>query len=183
MLLNRSLRPRADHEVLSRFGQVRWDLSPAVLQCHSSALAVDFAEVPDNFRLPVKQIAWLLLNAEPGQAADHRFRAGPLSVSSVQAHHTISGCFSQWLNAREITRFADVSAAHLDAYAVDVRAAEMSHGQREDLLAAVVRAWCASGSAQVQVVAVSVSGTEMAILLLRARALRVRFWRVNLIDT
>ncbi|WP_405178868.1 hypothetical protein OG225_33565 [Nocardia sp. NBC_01377] len=141
VLFNRSLRPGADREVLSRFGQDRWDLSPALLQRHSSALAVDFAEVPHDFRLPVKQIAWLLLNAEPGQAADHRFRAGPLSVSSVQAITRFLRSFTQWLNSREITRFAEVTAAHLDAYAVDVRAAEISHGQREDLLAAVVRAW------------------------------------------
>ncbi|WP_280446592.1 hypothetical protein [Nocardia brasiliensis] len=97
--------------------------------------------MPDEFRLPVKQIVWLLLNEEPGHYVNYRFTGTRQAVSTVASVARFLRSFAQWLHARGIARLSDVTAADLDAYAVRVRAAEISHGQREDLLAAVARAW------------------------------------------
>lgn len=142
VLFNRSLRPGTDRSRLSYFGQDRWALTPAVHHKHASAVTVDFAEVPEPFRQPVKQLAWLLLNHDLGSTSmAYQFTASRPAIRTITATVRFLRAFTQWLHARGITRFVDVTAAELDAYAVDVRAAEVSHNQREDLLAAVARTW------------------------------------------
>ncbi|WP_433206808.1 hypothetical protein ACQP1G_20730 [Nocardia sp. CA-107356] len=145
VLCNVALRSGTDPKCLSRFGDDRWNLSPGVLHRHSKAISVDFTRVPDEFRVPVKHILWLLLNDEPGKDVNYRFTTARLTMSSASAVARFLRSFAQWLHARGIARLAAVTAADLDAYAVDVRAADFSHGQREDLLAAVVRAWSVRG--------------------------------------
>ena len=142
VLVNRPLRPDTDRSRLSRFGQDRWVLTPALHHKHGSAVAVDFAEVPAPFRRPIKQMTWLLLNHDLDTARlACQFTASRPAIRTVTAAARFLRAFTQWLHARGISRFADVTTADLDDYAIDVRAAEISHGQREDMLAAVVRAW------------------------------------------
>ncbi|MFI6213254.1 hypothetical protein ACIBCD_14795 [Nocardia brasiliensis] len=141
VLLNVPLRSNTDRDGLSRFGADRWNLSPGLLQHHAKAMSVDFAHVPDEFRHPVKLVVWLLLNDKPDQDVNYRFTTARLAVSSAAAVARFLRSFTQWLHACGIARLADVTDTDLDAYAVHVRAAKVSHGQREDLLAAVVRAW------------------------------------------
>lgn len=142
VLLHRPLRAGTDHTRLSRFGQDRWVLTPAIHHKHASAVAVDFADVPEAFRRAVKQLIWLLLNHDLGfTGLAYQFTAAQPAIGTVRATARFLRAFTQWLHARRIARFADVTAADLDAYAIDVRAAEVSHNHREDMLAAVVRAW------------------------------------------
>jgi len=114
---------------------------PAIHHKHAKAVAVDFTEVPEPFRQPVKQVIWLLLtttSARPAGLPVHRL---PTTISTIRATARFLRAFAQCYTPTALPGFADVTATDLDAYAIDVRAAEISHGQREDMLAAVVRAW------------------------------------------
>ncbi|MBF6334248.1 hypothetical protein [Nocardia transvalensis] len=84
VLANRKLRPGTDHSLLSRFGQDRWVLTPAVLHKHANATATDFGEVPEQFRGPVKHMVWLLLNHDfTSTALAYQFTAAQPAVSTV----------------------------------------------------------------------------------------------------
>ena len=142
VLLNRTVRAGTDRTRLSRFGQDRWVLTPAIHHKHANAVAVDFAEVPEPFRRPVKQLIWLLLNHDIGSTSlAYQFTASRPAISTIRATARFLRAFTQWLHARGTTRFAEVTGADLDAFAIHIRAAEVSHNQREDMLATVMRAW------------------------------------------
>jgi len=141
VLKERPLRPGTNPQTLSRYSDVRWNLSQGIFAEHADAVSFDFATVPDRYRESVKLITWLLINHEgvPG--------LGVIARSSRPALQTVSSiwryvrAFTLWLEERGIACLAEVTTADLDAYAVHVRHTPASHSMREDLLAAVLRTW------------------------------------------
>ena len=102
---------------------------------------MEHSTVPEPFRHCVKLINWLMINDEGTDTVAFHARAARPAIRSVVNNFRHLRAFTEWLTARRIASFAQVTPAHLDAYAADVRASEVSHGYREDLLAAVARAW------------------------------------------
>lgn len=140
VLASHRLRPGVDAVQLSRFGDDRWTLSHAMHEAHAKAICLDTTAIPLPFRQTVKHVAWLMLNHDPGETALWASSARP-AVKTVVAVTRFISQFCQWLAARGITRLADVTPDDLDQYATEVRHAQISHWQREDRLAAVLRLW------------------------------------------
>jgi integrase len=141
VLANRKLRRNTDRSTLSRFGDQRWILTPALFEEHADALSLDFAVVPEPFRHTSKTILWLLLNHAGDDGVAFFARTHMPAIRTAAHIHRHLRPFTEWLTERGITAFAQVTAADLDDYAVHVKHRNVSHSMREDLLAAVVRAW------------------------------------------
>lgn len=68
VLLRRECRAGTDRLALSRFGDDRWILTPAIFEDHTKAVSLNFRPVPAPWRLEVKYYVWQLLNL-PGPEA------------------------------------------------------------------------------------------------------------------
>jgi len=141
VLANRPLRPGADRRTLSRFADDRWILTHALHEEHSKATCLEHSTVPEAFRQPLKLIAWLMINGDAGDAVAFHARSARPAIRTIVAIFRYLRAFTEWLTGRGVRRFSTVSLAHLDAYVADVRDSDVSHDLREDLLAAVARAW------------------------------------------
>lgn len=141
VLLNRPLRPGTDLATLSVFADTRWKLSPAVFEGHATAFSIDFTPVSAPFQQIVKTLIWLLLNHSSAGVSTFYFRPRTLAIPSITAMFRHLRLFTDWLHQRGRTGFAEVTLADLDDYAAHVKAAEVSHGAREDLLSIVNRVW------------------------------------------
>ena len=62
VLVNRELRPGIDPATISRFGDNRWHLSPAVHEDHYRSFSSNFQLVPAAFRRLAKVYVWMELN-------------------------------------------------------------------------------------------------------------------------
>ncbi|WP_410812232.1 hypothetical protein [Micromonospora sp. 067-2] len=141
VLANRTLRPGADPQRLSRFADDRWILTHALHEDHSKATCLDHSCVPEAFRQPLKLIAWLMINGDAGDVVAFHARSTRPAIRTIVAIFRYLRAFTEWLTDRGIRRFSEVTLAHLDTYVADVRASDVSYDLREDLLAAVARAW------------------------------------------
>ncbi len=140
VLANRPLRPEVDRAALSRLADDRWVLTPAIFEDHAKAVTLDFTKLPTRFRAVAKQYVWLLLNhTEP--PVIHGAAGRRPAVPSVAKHFRALVAFLVWLEVRGITRLADVTAAHLDAYLGDLLAAELPGGTRRERINEIRRLW------------------------------------------
>ncbi|MGW5312882.1 hypothetical protein ACWEQ0_23740 [Nocardia thailandica] len=86
----------------------------------------------------VKQVIWLMLNYDGDGLASAGPRPAVMTVWS-QARYLVA--FVDWVAAHGRDRLGQLEGRDIDDYLEHVRAAEVSHGAQEDLLAAVVRLW------------------------------------------
>lgn len=116
----RQLHPDADTRLLSRFGDPRWDLSPAMPDRHSAQQHIRWETYPEPFRHACKLYVFALVNI-----VDHAPRL-PNARSSVPGVKTIWSdlvylrAFLTWLVDRGITTFADATTSDLDDYLTHV---------------------------------------------------------------
>ncbi|MEU8413814.1 hypothetical protein AB0C24_13570 [Amycolatopsis japonica] len=141
VLAGRPLRPGTVQSGLSVFADDRWRLGPAVFEQHTTSFSIEFTTVDESFRDAVKVLTWLLLNHPAPTGTPYRLRQGMLAITTIIAVQRCVRLFTDWLAGRGLIRLADVTANDLDDYAVQVKAAPISLGRREDLLAAVNRIW------------------------------------------
>jgi hypothetical protein len=94
----------------SRFGDMVWDLTPAIHQQHGRKLILDFATVPDRFRLATKELFYALLAGEPppGQSQPR--------VETIRSHFSRVLVFLVWADRRGVTSLAALAAEDLAAY-------------------------------------------------------------------
>jgi hypothetical protein len=120
MLATQALKPGTDETSLSRFGDDRWDLAPAVFRENAphALTVVDFAMLDDSMqRLTAKEFVWARLN-EPSPCPT-RARMAP---TVARATLTDLSSFMQFV-ARQAGSFAMnlVDQAMLDAYLAELR--------------------------------------------------------------
>jgi integrase len=110
VLGDRPLRPGVVRAATSRFHDMVWDLSPAILHKHGRKLILDFARVPERFRLAAKELCYALLAGEPlpGQPQ--------LRVESIRKRFSTLLGFLTWAEARGVSSLADLTASDLAAY-------------------------------------------------------------------
>ncbi|MGW5317877.1 hypothetical protein [Nocardia thailandica] len=123
---------------MSRFGEDRWDLSPALFFPHCDRATIGFTAVPRAFVPVVKQVIWLMLNYDGDGLASAGPRPAVMTVWS-QARYLVA--FVDWVAAHGRDRLGQLEGRDIDDYLEHVHAAEVSRGVKEDLLAAVVRLW------------------------------------------
>ncbi|MDT9686673.1 hypothetical protein RND61_32105 [Streptomyces sp. TRM76323] len=141
VLSTRPLRPGTTVADLARFGEDRWNLTPALFQEHASRVCVYFHDVPAGFQHVSKVLVWLMINHRDADGTGFLPGMPRPAIRTVVTYCRYLKGFTQWLTGRGITRFGQVTAADLDEYAADIKAAPVSHDMREDFLAVVVRTW------------------------------------------
>jgi hypothetical protein len=141
VLSSRPLRPGTSPQRLSRFGDDRWDLSPAVFEEHMPAVSLGFDAVPPEFLHAAKTYVWILLNT--GQPVPLRRSGGAarLSVLTVAGLRSRLFPFFDFLASRRVKLLSQVTADDYDAYLARIRDAEITLMQREDLVTEVRRLW------------------------------------------
>lgn len=141
VLGQRPLQPGTDTSTLSRFGDDRWDMTPAVFAPHNERRTLPFQYIHPDYQHALKRVCWLMLNYDGNDLGLTRMSIRPPSVMTIWSGLKHLRAFADWLVARGCRRFADVTAADLDDYVVAVKDAEVSHGVQEDMLGAVVKIW------------------------------------------
>ena len=126
-------------------GDSRWDLSPLV---HKETLAgrtvsIDFEVFPDVYRDTAKQLVWCYINlATPVTDLDRptavRSQLTPSSV--VNAARDLRS-WMNWLEARDVRRFSEVSDNDFEAYCDELGSAGIDRSTIAYRLFAVTRAW------------------------------------------
>ncbi len=141
VLVNRPLRPGADLENLSRFGDDRWELSAAVFEMHYPNISLGFDACPDPFVDLAKLYVWTLLNTEEPVALRRGGGTARLSILTVSTICHRLFAFFEFLTVRRIEQLSRVTSEDLEAYLAQVKEAEISLSKQEDLLTEVRRLW------------------------------------------
>jgi len=140
VLLNRKIHPDTDPATLTVFGDDRWELTPGLFESHAPTVGLNFRALPEPFREPVKHYVWQLINHD----APRRLRdtdAARLALRSIVLLYPRFTAFVIWLDSHGISRFAAVTADHLDHYLADVVACEASANMKASRLMEVRRFW------------------------------------------
>ncbi|MGN2638822.1 hypothetical protein ACTD5D_22165 [Nocardia takedensis] len=142
VLFNRPLRPDARPADLSLFAEDRWKLSPAIHEKHYGSKSLNFALVPESFRLIAKAYVWLELNGDHDMTVLRRASLkGRLSVFSMHNHLRMLRVLLDWLDQHAITTLDAVTSTDLDRFLDAVRDAPMREADRVDVIQAVRRLW------------------------------------------
>ncbi|NEC02216.1 hypothetical protein G3I37_04565 [Streptomyces anulatus] len=140
VLLHRECREGTDRRTLSRFGDDRWILTPAIFEDHTKAVSLNFRPVQVPWRLEVKHYVWQLLNLPRTRSMRHSRgeRISPLTVSIVFPHLK---AFVRWLHQQQLASFAQITPAHLDRYLDHLRDAKISLDLKYRRVGEVRRLW------------------------------------------
>ena len=138
VLCGRPLRPGTSLSSTSRFGDDRWDLTPAQLQRHATAQSLNFGNVPERYRADAKDLFRLLLNGPhpPGVAE--------MSVDTIRQKHSALTAFWRWLDDRTQGNgpaMATLAGRDLEDYHRHVLATTRSRSQRASRKSAVRLLW------------------------------------------
>lgn len=126
VLSGRPLREGVRLPDTSRFGDTRWELTPAVLQQQAKPLVLDFAVVPEPFQKPVKELFYLMLSG-PLPAGEVR-----LSVLSVRRLMVDVKRFVVWTATHTAAQsFSDLTIDNLAKYACYLSVTVTSPASRE----------------------------------------------------
>ena len=142
MLVHRQLRPGIDPASISRFGDNRWHLSPAVHEDHYRSFSLNFELVPAAFRRIAKVYVWMELNHDHDWVSVRRSGVtgrGAVYTLHYRMPHLRSLLY--WLTEQEISSLADVTHQDLDRYLEAVRDSESNLSKQAALLNAVRRLW------------------------------------------
>ncbi|MBC7304355.1 MAG: hypothetical protein H5T78_25845 [Nocardia sp.] len=139
VLMSRPLRPGTNTDRLSRFGQDRWDIDPAIFEDHFCAHSINFATIPPPLRHEVKIYFWQLLN-HTGAA---RLRGGNSrpSVRTVMAALGLLRPLLAWMNERSLTSFGQVTNPMLDDYLLALAEEPIRLQMKYQRLMEVKRLW------------------------------------------
>ena len=142
VLVNLELRPGIDPATISRFGDNRWHLSPAVHEDHYRSFSLNFELVPAAFRRIAKVYVWMELNHDHDWVSVRRSGVtgrGAVYTLHYRMPHLRSLLY--WLTEQEISSLADVTHQDLDRYLEAVRDSESNLSKQAALLNAVRRLW------------------------------------------
>ena len=121
VLANRPLNPRTRLADTSRFGDDKWDLSPAIFQTHQVALTLNFLTIPAAFRQVTKELLGaILLNDLPDGEPEVR-------VATVRALFTDLKQFFAWAHQRGITDLHSIGHQDIEDYGKHLGTRRYSH--------------------------------------------------------
>ena len=131
-------------EAVSRFGDLRWDLSPLDTNDHQVHDSLNWQLFPLPLRSSFRRAGWALVNLPTPDAllesrtARRRKWLHPASMRNVVGQWCQ---LAQWLLAHDITRLCAVTVEDLADYAVDVTRSKISATTATNRLAAVSLLW------------------------------------------
>ena len=107
---DRPLRDGVARAATARFGDLVWDLSPAIFQRHSRKLILNFAAVPERFRPASKELFFALLAGEPPPGRSR------LHVATIHGHFGKVVEFLTWAAQCGVATLGTLTADDLAAY-------------------------------------------------------------------
>jgi integrase len=131
-------------EAVSRFGDLRWDLSPLDTNDHQVHDSLNWQLFPLPLRPSFRRAGWALVNLPTPDAllesrtARRRKWLHPASMRNVVGQWCQ---LARWLLAHDITRLCAVTVDDLAEYAVDVTRSKISATTATSRLAAVSLLW------------------------------------------
>jgi integrase len=131
-------------KAVSRFGDLRWDLSPLDTNDHQVHDSLNWQLFPLPLRSSFRRAGWALVNLPTPDAllesrtARRRKWLHPASMRNVVGQWCQ---LAQWLLAHDITRLCAVTVEDLADYAVDVTRSKISATTATNRLAAVSLLW------------------------------------------
>ncbi len=141
VLAGRPLRPGTDETLLSRFGDMVWQLSPGHPDAHVTVAALDWRRYPARLLRPFKTFFHAALE-QPYPASPNVQRPGERpSVATLSYWFVDLLVFAIWLDEHAVGSLRDVTTADLDAYRSHVLGLGRSPARETDLLAAVRTLW------------------------------------------
>jgi hypothetical protein len=119
VLATRPLRPEAQMEETSRYGDDLWTLTPAWLRADRKPHRLDFTQVPHAHRDTAKLLFYALLieDTPPGEE--------PITISSIRAYFTCVRRFLVWAQNRQLP-LAQLTGEDLDAYHAELTSLRLS---------------------------------------------------------
>jgi integrase len=110
VLGDRPLRPSVLRAATSRFRDLVWDLTPALHHQHHRKLVLNFASMPEQFRLVAKELYFALLAGEPtpGRRRPH--------IATIRGSFSAMLAFLQWADRRGVMSLGALTAEDLNAY-------------------------------------------------------------------
>jgi integrase len=116
VLLNRPLRPGTDMARLSRFGDNRWDLSPAIWEEEAKTAGLNFDLIPAPLMPAAKHYLWQLLNHTQPRVVRGATK-GRIAPQTIAHAFTNSVQFVlEWFDQQQVTVFAGITHELLDDY-------------------------------------------------------------------
>jgi hypothetical protein len=103
-------------------------------------VSLNFSNCPALYRDTAKTYVWCLLNHDSPAAMRHG-QLGRLAVMTLSRIGHRLFPFFEFLARRQVSRLADVTAEHFDAYLAVVLESEVSQTKKEGLLQEVRRLW------------------------------------------
>ncbi|MFF3632160.1 hypothetical protein [Streptomyces sp. NPDC002164] len=145
VLLHRPLRPGTDISALSRFGEDRWYVDPAVFEEHARAKSLNFATIPRPLRQDAKYYIWQLINHPSPGTMRHSGGGDRPAIATILTVFSAFKEFLSWLHRHGVTAFAQVTPALLDEYLGDVDDEPISMVRKYRRVGEVRRMWSARG--------------------------------------
>lgn len=139
VLSNRPLRPNA--AAVSRFRDDRWELGAAMFAPQLGACGIPFVQAPAAFRGVLKHVCWLMINYDGPEVTVTRVSPPRPAILSIVTEFRQMKAFAEWLTARGIVRFAEVSLDDLDEYLATVKDSGLTRDLQQDRLTAVIKLW------------------------------------------
>ncbi len=134
VLAKRPLTADTDIDTLSRFADDVWYLTPGIFEDNAKSTRINFAAMPEPFRLDAKYYIWQLINNEG------RPTGWPALNTTAHASRALR-TFMEWLIEQGVTAFAQVTLSILDDYLTWVGAQEIGLTARGSELLEVRRLW------------------------------------------
>ncbi len=131
VLGERLLTPGRDLSCTSRFGDDRWDLTPAIHQKHKRSLVLDFTTVPECVRWCAKELFYALLS-------DQVAGEDQIHIVTVRAHFTAAKSFLNWVHDEHHHGLSVLTEGELKQYAKYIRNKGVSRATQTRHL------WCAT---------------------------------------
>ncbi|WP_405906468.1 hypothetical protein OG742_12365 [Streptomyces sp. NBC_00828] len=131
-------RPLAADDRLAdtaRFGDDKWDLTPAVHQQHQQALSLNFLTLPAQFRHTAKEFFFALLRH------DHPDGQPELSIITIRGRFSQLKEFFHWADQRGVTALSALTLEDFEAYRTFIDATRRSLLNKSNKRGTVRQLW------------------------------------------
>lgn len=135
VLAKRPLVPGVRLADTARFGDDKWDLTPAVHQQHQQALSLNFLTLPAQFRRTAKEFFFALLRH------DHPDGQSELSITTIRGRFSQLKEFFHWADQRGVTALSALTLDDFTQYRAFIDAGRKSLLNKSNKRGTVRQLW------------------------------------------
>lgn len=140
ILGDRPLADGTDLSQLSRYNDDVWDLTPGILDHHSTTFVYRFDVFPDHYRALAKQYVWTLINHD-APVAIHASGAPRLALRTICNSRAALNRILTWFETFGITDLRSIRESDYDRLLAWLLTSALSRDRAGDVLLEVRRLW------------------------------------------